>query len=183
MTMRPRILVIDDDAVFAGVLSRSLQRRGFEAEAAGSTAAALQALQHFAPTHAVLDLMLGTEDGLIALQHLLQRKPDLVVLLLTGYASIATAVEAIKRGARNYLAKPVDAAAVLRALELLPAGAGAAAPVEPRPLPWNRIEWEHIQRVLADNDGNVAATARALGMHRRTLQRKLAKRPPRPPRG
>ena len=175
MTPRPRILVIDDDAVFAGVLARSLQRRGFEAEAAGSTAAALQALQRFAPTHAVLDLMLGSEDGLIALQHLLQRKPDLVVLLLTGYASIATAVEAIKRGAANYLCKPADADDVLTAL--LSEHADLDSLVPENPMSVDRLQWEHIQRVLAEHEGNISATARALGMHRRTLQRKLQKRP------
>lgn len=176
--MSARILVVDDDAVFAAALVRSFERRGHVAMAASDRAAALAAAVTFAPSHVVLDLKLGADDGLIVLGDLLDRHPGLPVLLLTGYASIATAVEAIKRGACDYLAKPVDAPAILRALALappLPAGAGVD---EDRPLPWNRVAWEHIQRVLQDHGGNIAATARALGMHRRTLQRKLQKRAP-----
>jgi two-component system response regulator RegA len=120
--------------------------------------------------------MLGEENGLSLLEPLLQRRPGLKVLLLTGYASIATAVEAIKLGASDYLAKPVDTAAVLAALGLVER---AQAREPEQPLALNRVQWEHIQRVLRDHDGNISATARALGMHRRTLQRKLGKRPPR----
>jgi two-component system response regulator RegA len=172
-----RILVIDDDSVFAAVLARSIERHGLTAHAVADGAAALAALDAFQPSHAVLDLMLGEEDGLSLLEPLLQRRPRLKVLLLTGYASIATAVEAIKRGAHDYLAKPVDTAAVLAALGLTdrPERSEAA-----HPLGLNRLQWEHIQRVLRDHDGNISATARALGMHRRTLQRKLGKRAPRP---
>ncbi|PRH83003.1 response regulator transcription factor [Arenimonas caeni] len=178
MSPQPDILVVDDDANFARVLVRSLQRRGFPARAVGSAAEALAACAVARPTHAVLDLMLGEgEDGLRLMQALRERAPGLRVLLLTGYASIATAVEAIKRGADDYLAKPADAAAVLRALGLEGEPAPLAAPEPARPTPWNRLEWEHLQRVLAEHGGNIAATARALGMHRRTLQRKLAKRP------
>jgi len=103
--------------------------------------------------------------------------PELRVLLLTGYASIATAVESIKQGADDYLAKPADAAAVLRALGLLEADELPPPGLADTLTPWNRLEWEHLQRALSEHGGNVAATARALGMHRRTLQRKLAKRP------
>ncbi len=175
MSIAPCILLIDDDAVFVQALARSLQRRGFVAFTAGSAADALQQLDEIEPTHAVLDLMLGSDDGLQVLDALLQARPALKVLLLTGYASLATAVDAIKRGADNYLAKPTDAAGVLAALGL--AQPTAAAVEAPRPLAWKRLEWEHLQRVLADHQGNIAATARALGMHRRTLQRKLRKRP------
>ena len=178
MSPRVDILVVDDDASFGRVLARSLQRRGFAARAVGGVEEALAACEQAPPSHAVLDLMLGGgDDGLRLMRRLRERVPGLRVLLLTGYASIATAVEAIKQGADDYLAKPADAAAVLRALGLAEAEAPAPATEAPRPIPWNRIEWEHIQRVLAENGGNVAATARALGMHRRTLQRKLAKRP------
>jgi two-component system response regulator RegA len=178
MSLPVDILVVDDDASFARVLVRSLQRRGFGARAVGSADEALAACAAVPPSHAVLDLMLGSgDDGLQLMRRLRERVPGLRVLLLTGYASIATAVEAIKQGADDYLAKPADAAAVLRALGLLAADADAPAPDAPRPIPWNRIEWEHLQRALAEHGGNVAATARALGMHRRTLQRKLLKRP------
>lgn len=178
MSPRVDILVVDDDASFGRVLARSLQRRGFAARAVAGVEEALAACEHSPPTHAVLDLMLGGgDDGLRLMRRLRERVPGLRVLLLTGYASIATAVEAIKQGAADYLAKPADAAAVLRALGLGEAEPGEPMPETPRPIPWNRIEWEHIQRVLAEHRGNVAATARALGMHRRTLQRKLAKRP------
>lgn len=177
--MSARILVVDDDVVFAGALVRSFERRGHRAMAAHDRVDALAALAPFAPSHVVLDLKLGADDGMILLGELRARRPDLPVLLLTGYASIATAVEAIKRGASDYLAKPVDALAILRALGLAPSRQSAPTAVEAdRPLPWNRVEWEHIQRVLQDHEGNIAATARALGMHRRTLQRKLQKRAP-----
>jgi two-component system response regulator RegA len=174
--MTLRVLVIDDDAVFAATLSRSLARRGAATAVAGSTAQALEALAGFEPTHAVLDLKLGTENGLATLRELLARRPGLRVLLLTGYASLATAVEAIKLGACNYLAKPVDAQGVLAALGDVPAPAATPVPDDRGPS-LKRLEWEHIQRVLAECDGNISAAARRLGLHRRTLQRKLGKRP------
>lgn len=177
MTPAVDILVVDDDANFGRVLVRSLQRRGFTARAATGADAALAACDVAAPTHAVLDLRLGPgDDGLRLMRRLRERVPTLRVLLLTGYASIATAVESIKQGADDYLAKPADAAAVLRALGLADDVPAALEPPD-APTPWHRLEWEHLQRALAEHGGNVAATARALGMHRRTLQRKLGKRP------
>lgn len=178
MSSPVEILVVDDDLAFGRVLARSLQRRGFAARAVADADAAMAAAESLAPTHAVLDLMLGgDEDGLRLMARLKARLPGLRVLLLTGYASIATAVEAIKRGADDYLAKPADAAAVLRALGLSDDAPAGPAEEIARPIPWHRLEWEHLQRALAEHEGNIAATARALGMHRRTLQRKLAKRP------
>ncbi len=172
------ILVVDDDASFGRVLSRSLQRRGFQARAVTSADEAVAACDAAAPTHAVLDLKLGAgDDGLRLMRRLRERVPALRVLLLTGYASIATAVESIKQGADDYLAKPADASAVLRALGLADDGDVAAPAAAEALTPWNRLEWEHLQRALAEHGGNVAATARALGMHRRTLQRKLGRRP------
>lgn len=173
--MSLRVLVIDDDEAFAATLARSLSRRGATTTVASSTAQALAAMSAFGPTHAVLDLKLGSENGLATLRELLQQRPTLRVLLLTGYASLATAVEAIKLGATNYLAKPVDAQAVLAAL-------GNSEPVvaatpDDRGPSLKRLEWEHIQRVLSECDGNISAAARRLGLHRRTLQRKLGKRP------
>jgi two-component system response regulator RegA len=184
--MSPRILVVDDDPVFAAALARSLARRGACTETAADGAAALRAVAAFAPTHVVLDLKLGPENGIDVLRALLAARADLHVLLLTGYASLATAVEAVKLGACNYLAKPVDAQAVLAAFgdaiarPAVAAVAAAAGPVAPTRGPsLKRLEWEHIQRVLAECDGNVSAAARRLGLHRRTLQRKLGKRPAR----
>lgn len=170
------LLVVDDDVVFATVLVRAFERRGFVARAVHAAGKAVAARRALAATHVVLDLRLGSENGLAVIDSLLADAPSTRILLLTGYASIATAVEAMRRGAINYLAKPVDADQILRAFDPT-ADAPPAPPV--RPLGVDRLEWEHIQRVLAEHDHNVAATARALGMHRRTLQRKLAKRAPR----
>jgi two-component system, response regulator RegA len=175
--MTERVLLIDDDEVFTRVLARALGARGFDVHVAANGAEALAAAREHEPDHAVLDLKLGEESGLALIPELLEIRPELRILLLTGYASIATAVEAIKRGAWDYLAKPVDADQVVQALR----GGGdaadeSAAPVFAAP-PLKRLEWEHIQRVLAECDGNISETARRLGLHRRTLQRKLSKRP------
>jgi two-component system response regulator RegA len=132
------------------------------------------------PRYCVLDLKLGEENGLRLIPELHALVPDMRVLLLTGYASIATAVEAIKRGAHDYLAKPVDADAVVRALldgDNADADDNDPPDAPEAPLALRRLEWEHIQRVLTECDGNISETARRLGMHRRTLQRKLSKHP------
>lgn len=179
-TTRP-LLLVDDDATFVRVLARALASRSFAVIPANNLAdARLLARQH-QPRWCVLDLKLGDENGLRLIPELHTLVPDMRILLLTGYASIATAVEAIKRGAHDYLAKPVDADAVVRALldgdgstdaddEDLPDAPEA-------PLALRRLEWEHIQRVLTECSGNISETARRLGMHRRTLQRKLGKHP------
>ena len=174
------LLLIDDDAVFAAVLARALCARGFAVDTATDGACALALAREKAPDYAVLDLKLGAENGLALIPELLALRPDLRILLLTGYASIATAVEAIKRGAHDYLAKPVDADAVVRALLEgdAPTGDDDLADAPEAPLALRRLEWEHIQRVLAECEGNISEAARRLGLHRRTLQRKLAKRPP-----
>jgi two-component system response regulator RegA len=176
MNIPGTLLLIDDDAVFATVLARALGARGFTVASASDGASALAVAREQAPPYAVLDLKLGAENGLALIPQLLAARPGLRILLLTGYASIATAVEAIKRGAHDYLAKPVDADQVVQAL----LGDGnrevGHAPPEHAP-PLKRLEWEHIQRVMAESDGNVSEAARRLGLHRRTLQRKLAKRP------
>ncbi|MGH8042403.1 MAG: response regulator transcription factor [Rudaea sp.] len=175
---RERILVIDDDIVFARVLSRALDARGFDSATANTAAAALDACRREAPRYAVLDLKLGADNGLKLITELKALVPDLHILLLTGYASIATAVEAIKRGAENYLAKPVDADAVVAALRSTRTGtANQAMPAVAGAPSLKRLEWEHIHRVLAECDGNISAAARWLHMHRRTLQRKLTKHP------
>jgi len=178
-TPRP-LLIVDDDATFVRVLARALGSRGFEAITATSADEARALTRRHQPRYCVLDLKLGEENGLRLIPELHALVPDMRILLLTGYASIATAVEAIKRGAHDYLAKPVDADAVVRALldGDGPAPADDDVPDAPEaPLALRRLEWEHIQRVLTECDGNISETARRLGMHRRTLQRKLGKHP------
>ena len=173
------LLIVDDDTTFARVLSRALTSRGFEVIATDNADDARALVRRHQPRYCVLDLKLGDENGLRLIPELQALVPDIRILLLTGYASIATAVEAIKRGAHDYLAKPVDADAVVRALL-----DGDNAPesddlldAPDAPLPLRRLEWEHIQRVLTECEGNISETARRLGMHRRTLQRKLSKHP------
>ncbi len=172
------LLLIDDDEVFTRVLSRALSSRGFTVAVAHDAAGALALTRREHPRYAVLDLKLGADNGLSLIPQLLAVAPQLRILLLTGYASIATAVEAIKRGAHDYLAKPVDADAIVRALrdDDGDAGEAVASGAEHAP-PLRRLEWEHIQRVLVESEGNISEAARRLGLHRRTLQRKLAKHP------
>ncbi|MCC5871610.1 MAG: response regulator [Gammaproteobacteria bacterium] len=170
-----RLLLVDDDAVFRDVLGAALRRRGFEVRVAADVAAARGMLEGFHPQRAIVDLKLPDGSGLELVARLAALDPAPRVLVLTGYASIATAVEAVKLGAVNYLPKPATPEEMLAALEQR--GADPALPVSAEPPSVDRLQWEHIQRVLADHDGNISATARALNMHRRTLQRKLAKRP------
>lgn len=170
-----RILLVEDDPVFAGVLVRSLGRRGCDVIWAEDSDKARTLLGQEDFTHAILDLKLARESSLPLIPDLLQRWPDLQILVLTGYASIQTAVQAVKLGAINYLCKPADTDSILAALTQVAANAGET--LSQQPLSVDRLEWEHIQKVMADCDNNVSATARALGMHRRTLQRKLAKKP------
>lgn len=169
------ILLVEDDAVFASVLMRSLQRRGHRVALAADTTSARELAANQAFTHAILDLKLAQESSLPLIPDLLAVLPDIQILILTGYASIQTAVQAVKLGAINYLCKPADTDSILQAL--LRAEPDEAALVSGQPLSVDRLEWEHIQRVLAEHEQNISATARALGMHRRTLQRKLSKRP------
>jgi two-component system response regulator RegA len=170
-----RILVVDDDALFLSALTQALRRRGYEVASADNQASALAIAQDDPPDAAVLDLKLAEESGLSLIGPLKALRSEMRILLLTGYASIATAVEAIKLGATHYLPKPADADEILAALGR-DAGDDAILPPED-PMSVDRLEWEHIQKVLAEHDGNISATARALKMHRRTLQRKLMKKP------
>jgi two-component system response regulator RegA len=169
------ILLVEDDAVFASVLARSLQRRGHRVVLAADIVQARERVSGQAFTHAILDLKLAQESSLPLIPELLAVLPDLQILVLTGYASIQTAVQAVKLGAINYLCKPADTDTILQALQR--GEPDEEAPLAGQPLSVDRLEWEHIQRVLAEHDQNISATARALGMHRRTLQRKLAKKP------
>ncbi|WP_257385566.1 response regulator transcription factor [Tahibacter caeni] len=165
-------LLIDDDEVYARILQRSLQRRGLQVRIAHDAAGALALAEAEAPDFALVDLKIGASSGLDLIAPLRAARADMQIVLVTGYASVATAVEAIKRGADNYLPKPVTAEALLRALNDEP----AAEEVDTM-TPLSRLEWEHIQQALLACDGNISAAARLLGMHRRSLQRKLAKRP------
>lgn len=170
-----RLLIIDDDEMFCHVLNRALTRRGFEVMVAHNADQALTIAAQFLPTMATLDLKLEHSSGLKLLPDLLTTVPHCRVVVLTGYSSIATAVEAIKLGAVNYLCKPADADDVIHAFEQQEGDPNIELADNPPSI--NRITWEHIQKVLQEHDGNISATARALGMHRRTLQRKLQKRP------
>jgi two-component system response regulator RegA len=175
MTAGWRILVVDDDPVFLATLAQALRRRGHVVETAAAPPAALVLARQAPPDAAVLDLKLEEASGLGLVAPLLALRADMRILLLTGYASIVTAVAAIKLGATHYLPKPADADEILAALGRA-AGDARIAPPE-APMSVDRLEWEHIQKVLAEHAGNISATARALKMHRRTLQRKLMKRP------
>ena len=174
----PSLLLVDDDEVFGPVMARALGRRGYAVHWAQTGTQALQLARQHRPSHAVLDLrLLEGESGLDLIEPLRDIDPDMRIVVLTGYASIATAIDAIKLGAAYYLPKPVDADAIVRAFGHAPGEAAAPqAPTEPEPLSVRRLEWEHIQRVLAEHGGNISAAARSLNMHRRTLQRKLGKR-------
>lgn len=173
------VLVIDDDETFNAVLSRALGRRGYAVTRATSADDGLAAARAQVPDAVVLDLNLGSTSGLGLIHPLMELAPGCRIVVLTGYASIATAVEAIKAGAVQYFAKPVEVEAIVAALDDDPGVEEGITSLPSDPLSISRLEWEHIQRVLLENAGNVSATARALKMHRRTLQRKLAKRPAR----
>lgn len=167
-------LLVDDDPLFLRALQRTLQKRGFETTLATSLSEALAAGKGQRLDFALIDLRLGAESGLELIAPLRRAHPALRIILLTGYASIATAVEAIKRGADDYLPKPATVDAILRTLR-----GETESPAEPETTltPLSRLEWEHIHQALRETHGNVSAAARLLGMHRRSLQRKLAKRP------
>ncbi len=175
--MSAAFLILDDNDVFAATLARSLSRRGFSATVAHSGEEAMKAAADTDFTYATIDLQLQQDSGLQWIAPLRQKLPHARLLVLTGYASIATTVQAIKAGADNYLAKPANLDSILSALEHSANDAGADFTDAAAPLSVERLEWEHIQRVLAEHEGNISSTARALNMHRRTLQRKLAKRP------
>jgi len=172
----PSLLLVDDDAAFLGRLERAMTRRGFEVRVAGSVAAGLAAVAERPPAYAVVDLRLEDGNGLDVVSALHQKRADARAVVLTGYGNIATAVTAVKLGAMDYLSKPADADDVINAL--LATGEDKPEPPE-NPMSADRVRWEHIQRVYELCDRNVSETARRLNMHRRTLQRILAKRAPR----
>ena len=170
------LLLVDDDEVFVTRLGRAMGKRGFEVRTALSVAEAQRLLVEKTPAYAVIDLRLEDGNGLDVVEALRDRREDARIVVLTGYGAIATAVAAVKMGATDYLAKPADANEVMAAL--LSSGEQLPPPPE-NPMSADRVRWEHIQRVFEQCDRNVSETARRLHMHRRTLQRILAKRGPR----
>jgi two-component system response regulator RegA len=174
--MLPLCLIVDDDDVLRTRLSRAMERRGLRVVTAASYDAAIAALDESLPELAVIDLKMPGQSGLELLRQLKARSPDTRAVVLTGYGSIANAVEAMKLGAHNYLTKPADAEQILAAFSDRQQ-APAAAPGFPSPS-LAAAEWEHIQRVLADSGGNITEAARRLDIPRRTLQRKLKKLAP-----
>ena len=174
-TVQVRVgLLVDDDPLYLRTLQRVLDRRGIECLIAATAAEAIAVAGSRPLDFALIDLKLGAQSGLDLIMPLRSAQPRMRIVLVTGYASLATAVEAIKRGADNYLPKPATVDMILNALADQP-----QSRIEPQATmtPLSRLEWEHIHQALSESNGNVSAAARLLGMHRRSLQRKLAKRP------
>lgn len=169
------LLIVDDDRPFVGRLGRAMETRGFEVQTAESVEEGLSLINAKPPAYAVVDMRLDDGNGLDVLAALHEMRPEARAVVLTGYGNIATAVTAVKLGAVDYLAKPADADDVCNALLAEP---DTKAPPPENPMSADRVRWEHIQRVYELCDRNVSETARRLNMHRRTLQRILAKRAP-----
>jgi two-component system response regulator RegA len=170
-------LLIDDEPVFLRTLQRSLERQGIQSMTATTTDAALDAARSTDFDFALVDLKIGKESGLRLIAPLRELRPKMRIVMMTGYASVATAVEAIKAGADDYLLKPVNVEAILRVIADEPREQPDEKEGDDSMIPLGRIEWEHIQQALRATDGNISAAARLLGVHRRSLQRKLTKRP------
>lgn len=171
----PTLLLVDDDDAFLNALAMAMRKRGFLVTLANSAETAFEHAQADPPEFAVVDLKMSGNSGLVLVRQLASLQARTKIVILTGYASIATAIEAIKLGATHYLAKPVDADEIVAAFSKQ--SGNEEIELSHNPLSVDRLEWEHIQRVLVENDGNISATARSLNMHRRTLQRKLGKKP------
>lgn len=171
----PSLLLVDDDEDFLNALAPAMRKRGFLVSVANSAESAFQLASQEAPEFAVVDLKMSGNSGLVLVRQLASLNAGTRIVVLTGFASVTTAIEAIKLGATHYLAKPVDADEIIAAFAKQVGD--ATVELSSNPLSIDRIEWEHIQRILAENNGNISATARSLNMHRRTLQRKLGKNP------
>ncbi len=171
----PTLLLVDDDPTFCRVLSQSLAKRNYNVVVAHDLKTGFSIADNREIVYAVVDLRIGHESGLEMVERLHARNKNMRIVVLTGYASIATAVEAVKLGATHYLTKPANPDEIIAAL--LKGQGNPMEKVTDRPLSVKRLEWEHLQKVLMKHNGNISAAARALGMHRRTLQRKLDKRP------
>ncbi len=173
-TAAKRILIADDDDIYRERVARSFRSAGYETATAEDTQTALRIAGDFSPQYAVLDLRMPG-DGMVCLKELIADYPAISAVILTGYGSIATAIEAVRAGAIDYLTKPADAEQIIAVLEKRESGRVGESY---QATSLDRLEWEHIQRVLNDHGGNISRTAEALGMHRRSLQRKLQKYPP-----
>jgi two-component system response regulator RegA len=173
------ILLVDDDEVFRGRLARALGERGLEVLEAGDDAGAAAVVAAHEPTYAVVDLRLSSGSGLDVVRTIKKERPNTAIVVLTGYGSIATALEAVRLGATHYLTKPAGVDDILAGFSLSAFGATRGAGADHDVPSLDRVEWEHINRVLTDCGGNVSEAARRLGIHRRSLQRKLAKYPAR----
>ena len=175
MTNNQAFLIVDDDITFAQMLKRALDRRGFNTWIAHDITTAEVLLSQHKIAKAIVDLKIAQESGLVLISKLKEITPDIQIIMLTGYSSISTAVDAIKLGAINYFCKPIEVDDLLKAFDSTPTA--DAIPIPENAPSLDRMEWEYIQKILQDCNGNISAAARALGVHRRTLQRKLQKRP------
>lgn len=173
----PDVLLVDDDVTYCEVLARALQKRGYAVRVAHDVTQGIALAKNDSPEFAIVDLKMPGPSGLELVKELIALDPNTRIVMLTGYASIATAVEAIKLGATHYLSKPAGLDDIIAAFARTEGD--AETPVTDKPLSVARLEWEHIQKVLNECEGNISETARRLNMHRRTLQRKLQKRPSR----
>jgi two-component system response regulator RegA len=180
MTTIHEILLVDDDAIFRGVLADSLKERNIIVYEAENLSSAINASKKKLINYAIVDLKMPGDSGLVLIKELRALNSEMNIVMLTGFASIATAVEAVKLGANQYLAKPVNAEEILEAFNKL--DGNEALDIHASPLTVDKLEWEHINRILNENKGNISATARALNMHRRKLQRKLQRKPIKEPR-
>jgi len=170
-----QLLLVDDDQTYCSVLKSALAKRGFVVSVAHDVKSGLALAEQLEPEYAIIDLRIGHESGLELVQKLISLDDNTQIIMLTGFASIATAVESIKLGAKHYLTKPANADEILNAFNKNTGDSSVA--INENPLSVKRLEWEHLQKVLMEHEGNISAAARALNMHRRTLQRKLDKRP------
>jgi len=169
------LLLVEDDQVYRDLMRKALHKRGFEIHAAGDVESGMAIAARVRPGYALIDLCLPDGSGLVLVDRLARLGRDIRIVVLTGYASIATAVEAVKLGATHYLTKPVETDEIVAAFHREEGDATVTPAAQPMSV--NRLEWEHIQKVLLECEGNISRTAQRLGMHRRTLQRKLQKRP------
>lgn len=174
----PKILIVDDEELFRERLSKAFSQRNFEVHSAQNYSEALQLTLDHQPDMAVFDLKMPGKSGIELLQEVKDIHPTMQVVVLTGYGSIATAIEAVKLGALSYISKPADVDDILSAFSKYPSSAVAVESEDLKAPSLARMEWEHISRVLQDCDDNISMASRRLGIHRRTLQRKLQKYPP-----